>query len=633
MFGFKKKIQVDETKIQNYKDAVEAVEIFMQIYEWEKSRNALIEIKSKEKSSLDELVAKIDAEDSLQAEQEKAKLMSDYKKKERQLAKLEAELNIKEKKYNDASEKEKFKIRFQKIKNEIDNLVSNTRAADAMWLLQRFLEENKEKAVVIKFFNKEKKNIQHHIEKQKQIEERKFKDNARMQAMKLIWNSVNLEPEEDTNNTTKKLTWFAKIKAKMNFYGRIKEKARKKKLLDEINLLIDADTQVQQDLAEEKLETIHKGLTKEISNKNMLWYDLYGKILWSEKISWDTFGFHEGTTKYNFFLWDATGHGIRAGFIVTLLSRLFNEHVGKPINEVAMEINNGLKQDLKSRNFITWIFFEVIKNKLWTVNFVWMWHEPMYVYRSKNKTVEIVIPGGLAGWIRMIKEKTDVKVKEIEMDENDIILMYSDGIIENKNSDWDFYWKDRLKIAFETICNAEKSISNIYEYIVNDVQGFKWWSAFEDDVSVLLVKRDLEKDIITEESDYLKDITLKQGLTKKQVKKLEWKTKSEVEVELEKIKKDKDTERILKILENLYYTWEILRLKQEAIKYIKQWYIHKKINLYLKKAIDNETKYKVEQKNQKMSSRYLVLTELHKKWDYQTVIKEIEEIISQDGNI
>jgi hypothetical protein len=56
----------------------------------------------------------------------------------------------------------------------------------------------------------------------------------------------------------------------MNFYKRIKEKARKKKLLDEINILIDADSQVKQDLAEEKLENIHKGLIKEISNKNII---------------------------------------------------------------------------------------------------------------------------------------------------------------------------------------------------------------------------------------------------------------------------------------------------------------------------------------------------------------------------
>jgi len=262
-----------------------------------------------------------------------------------------------------------------------------------------------------------------------------------------------------------------------------------------------------------------------------------------------------------------------------------------------------------------------------------MWHEPMLVHRTKDKTIESIIPWGLAWGIRIIKETSDVKIKEIQMNPNDILLMYSDGIIENKNSSGEFYGLERLKKSFEKISTAEKDITKIYEYLVNDVQWFKGGSAFEDDVSVLLIKRNTNKDIITEKSDYLHDLTLKKGLSKQQAKKLEWKTKNEIEQELEKIKKDKDTERTLKILENLYYTWEILKLKQEAIKYIKQGYIHKKINLYLKKAIDNETKYKVDQKNQKMSSKYLVLTELYKKWDYKTVINEIEDIISQDGNI
>jgi K+ transporter len=132
MFGFKKKKQIDEIKIQSYKDAIEAVEVFMQIYEWEKSRNALFEIKSKEKSSLEQLIQKIDEEDNVQAENEKAKLMTDYKKKEIQLAKLEAKLDKEEEKYKTASEAEKFKVRFKKIKDEIENLVSNKRASDAL---------------------------------------------------------------------------------------------------------------------------------------------------------------------------------------------------------------------------------------------------------------------------------------------------------------------------------------------------------------------------------------------------------------------------------------------------------------------------------------------------------------------
>jgi len=83
----------------------------------------------------------------------------------------------------------------------------------------------------------------------------------------------------------------------------------------------------------------------------------------------------------------------------------------------------------------------------------------------------------------------------------------------------------------------------------------------------------------------------------------------------------------------LYYSWEILQLKQEAVRFIKEWYIDKKINFYLRKAIENENKYKIEQKNQKMQNTYNVLYGLYKKWNYDTVIKELEFLISRDWNI
>ena len=41
--------------------------------------------------------------------------------------------------------------------------------------------------------------------------------------------------------------------------------------------------------------------------------------------------------------------------------------------------------------------------------------------------------------------------------------------------------------------------------------------------------------------------------------------------------------------------------------------IDKKINFYLRKAIENENKYKIEQKNQKMQNTYNVLYGLYKK--------------------
>ncbi len=633
MFGFWKKKEVDWSKIKNYKDGLEAIHIFMLLSEWKKARDALTEIKHKEKESFDELLNKINQDDSIFAEKERLKIIWDYKNKEIHLAKVEQQLNKKEDAHKDSKQREQFKIRFKNIKSEIHNLVWKSRSDEALELLQKFLEENKDNYRVIKFFNTEKKSLQKHIDKQRHIEEKKFKDNAKMQAMKLIWSSVNIETNEEKKLKEEQMSLFEKFKSHLNFYKNLKEKVRKKRLLDEINVLIEEDSKVKHDIAEKKLENIHKGLIKELSFPRMLWYDIYGKILWSDKISWDTFDIHESKDKYTFFLWDATGHWIRAWFIVTLLTRLFNKYVSAPLEELAFEINNWLKQDLKNRNFITGIFFETKKESPEKISYIWMWHEPILIYRNESKTIEKVIAGWLAAGIRLIGKKEDIKIKSLDISPDDIVLTYSDWLLEHKNAQWEFYGIARLIQSFEKITKVEKSIHKIYDYLINDVQLFQWGSHFKDDVSVMLLRRNTNKDMLDEKSEYLEKISVTEWLTKKQVKKLSGKTLPEVEKELEKIKKDKDTQRIIKVLENLYYTWEILKLKQESIRYIKQWYIHKKINHYLRKAIDNEMKYKVEQKNQKMNSKYAVLNELYKKWDYQTVINEVEEIISKDGNI
>ena len=374
-------------------------------------------------------------------------------------------------------------------------------------------------------------------------------------------------------------------------------------------------------------------MTKEIDSQ-MQWYELYWKIISREKISWDTFWFKDSSEKYNFFLWDATWHGIRAWFIITLLNRLFNKYAKwSSLWELTFEINNWLKQDLKSRNFVTWVFFEIFKDNISKINYTWMWHVPVFLYRKETWEIEKIPSWGLAAGIRIIKHYADIKIKELELNDWDILLTYSDWIVENKNSEWEIYWFDRLEKAFKKIAASWKDTVKIYEYIINDIKWFKWSELFDDDATTIIIKRDTKKDIVDSGSEYLEKIKWKVWLNRNEVRKLYWKSIEDIEKELEVLKKRKETDRIIKILEWYYYTWEILRLKQEAIRYIKEWYIDKKINDYLKKAIDNEKKYKIKQKNTKAKNKYDLLEELYKKWDYDTVISEIEEIIASDWDI
>ena len=78
------------------------------------------------------------------------------------------------------------------------------------------------------------------------------------------------------------------------------------------------------------------------------------------------------------------------------------------------------------------------------------------------------------------------------------------------------------------------------------------------------------KDLINTGSDEIEKLKAKEGLTNKDVRRLEWKTKWDLKEELEEIKKEKQTENIIIILKWLYMTGEFLKLKQEATRYIKE---------------------------------------------------------------
>lgn len=655
MFWLFKRKQVDLDKIKDYKQALKAIKIFWILGEWQNAYNSINEIRRKEEEAYRKVINEIDivstANNDLDSPEsidnkaantpkvvmsykEKEKLTSNYDTKLKELKEIEDELKEKEIKAKQKYEAKRFAIRIKNLEKDIEYLLKTNKTPEAMLILTDFLEANKENSKAIIFYNKKRAVIMKNAERNKLQEEKNLKQNTKLEAMKLIWETIELKQEENNeNNTWHPKTFFESIKDKFKFYQNLQEKLKRKKLVDEVTLLVEEEWWQNLEIAKQKLERIHKWLTKELSGYNSLWYDFFWKILWADKIAGDTFWFNEGKEKYNFFLWDATWHWVKAWFIVTLFSMAFRKYAEEEIKEMTFNINNDLKQNLKSRNFITGILFEIQKNNLDKIDFAWMWHEPIFIYRAKTNTIESLVAWWLAWWIRLIREVSDVKIKSITLDDWDIIMVYSDWAIEEKNIEWTFYWIERLKSAFLKIATIDKNIKNIYDYVLKDLKDFKLWTNFVDDTTILLIKRDKNRDIVKKGDEYLKNLEWVEGITKKEIKNFEWKSKNQINEEIEQYKNKKEMKNILLSLDNLYYTWEILKLKQEAIRYIKSWFVDKKINYYLKKAINNESKYRISQKQQKIENKYNVLNQLLKKWDFNTVIKECEDVIIKDGNI
>lgn len=631
----KEEKKIDVLEVKDYAWAIKWIKYFISTKDFKKAKAWIEEIKNKEQKAFNELYEKIDVD------KEKKRQEDLYQKKIVEIEKLKEYLEDEEIKYNEKKEVEKFKLKFEQLKTKLDEQLWMKKYYEALDLITNFFEENKNSVAVINFYNKWKNVIQKKIKKQEEDQEKINARNARKEAEVLIWENLNVWND---NSNVKIVDWkkvelslSKKILEKLNIYKKFNQKLKERKLLDEVTMLIESQNEVDEMAKKTRLENMHMWLIKELDNDRLLWYELYAKILWKDKISWDTFWFVEDTGTYKFFLWDATWHWVQAGLIVTLLTRLFyNFWKENFLEKLVFEVNNWLKQDLKSWNFITWIFFEVDKDNLNTVKYVWMWHEPMLIFRKDSNEVEKFVAWWLAAWIRVIEDINNIKTNIVKLNDWDIVFIYSDWVVESRNKNNELLWVEWFSNIIKRACLNfhEWKVIDLYWAIIEDIKAYKWWSVnFYDDATIFILKRNSQKDVIDKKSLYLKDLSMKEWLTKRNVRELEWKTKEEIEKELEKIRKQKQLNLIIWNLEKLYITWEVLKLKQEAIRYIKEWFIHKKINWYLKKAISNERQYKIDLKDQKMKSRYIVLKELMKKWDYSTVIRETQEIIASDGNI
>lgn len=619
LLTFSKK-KIDTQKIKNFNNALKVVEDFVLLEDFEKASLALKEIRSKEDESFRKYIETIE-------EKDKKKEIDLFKSKISRIDTLKEKVEKKKQEYDNNIRKKKKTLEKKNIENLIKEAIWKKDFIKAWQLATDYLEKNQDNLEVINYVNKIKKELLKLTEKEKKKQEKEIKKDALLEAKQLIW---EIQYDVNEGKTKEKKNFFTSLKSKFN----IRKKLKEKRLFDEITILLQAQNAKSDLEAKAKLEQVHLWLSKEIEWEKINWYDIYWKIMWADKISWDALWFWKNSKWYNFFIWDATWHWVRAWIIVSNLTKKFNETSKKlDIKNIVLEINNSLKQDLKSWNFITSIFFSINKEDTQKVEIVWMWHEPLFVYRKNKKIVEKIIPWWLAAWIRIIKDTSSIKEKEIFLEDWDIILSYTDWIVEAKSEDWVMYSIDRVWEKFLELARNEKSdLKTIYNLFVEDLKKFAKKSNFNDDVTILLVKKDKNKEIL-EKQEQIEEVMIKEWLYKNYRKKIKWKTLEEIQEDIKKIQKENAVKWVIKNLEALYKSWEMSKLKQDSIKYIKEWYIHSKINYYLKKALENENIFKIKQKNKKIQDKYNILKELYKKWDYQTVINECSNIISKDWNI
>jgi serine phosphatase RsbU (regulator of sigma subunit) len=190
--------------------------------------------------------------------------------------------------------------------------------------------------------------------------------------------------------------------------------------------------------------------------------------------------------KLGFVIADVSGKGISAAFIMAELKGIF-ESLSKTFEtpkEILVKANEILHRTLDRKSFVSAAYGVININKE-TLSISRAGHCPVLLIR--NKVVQNIRPSGIGLGLNF----TDHFVNTLDeilinLEENDLIVLYTDGITEAKNINLD----DFGNVEFEKILleNCDKHVDEISNIVIREVTLFSQNISQHDDITLVILK-------------------------------------------------------------------------------------------------------------------------------------------------
>jgi sigma-B regulation protein RsbU (phosphoserine phosphatase) len=151
------------------------------------------------------------------------------------------------------------------------------------------------------------------------------------------------------------------------------------------------------------------------------------------------------------------------------------------IDKATAMINDLVTANSSEGRFITffWGYIDTKKNTLTYVN---AGHNPPYIIR-KNDLIKLKQGGIILG---VMETPVPYIFEEIDLLKDDVLILYTDGVSEALNPDFEEYTEERLETVAKSLVN--KSADKILNGIKEDVQIFTQGNQQSDDITMIVIK-------------------------------------------------------------------------------------------------------------------------------------------------
>src|SRR4030042_1210744 len=188
--------------------------------------------------------------------------------------------------------------------------------------------------------------------------------------------------------------------------------------------------------------------------------------------------------KWGIIIADVSGKGVPAALFMALSRTLVRANVADtPTASQAMQKANRLiSQEAKMGMFVT-LFYAVLDPKKRRLQYVNAGHNPPFVVKKSSGDVILLRASGIA---MGVIDDVSLEEKEIELDSNDIVVFYTDGITEAINSAGEQFGEKRL---IETINrNADLPVKDLVGRVKDEVFTFAQDQPQFDDFTLVILK-------------------------------------------------------------------------------------------------------------------------------------------------
>jgi phosphoserine phosphatase RsbU/P len=192
--------------------------------------------------------------------------------------------------------------------------------------------------------------------------------------------------------------------------------------------------------------------------------------------------------KYAVVIADVSGHGISAAFNMAQLKGALNAILCLkiPIQQIFKILNKAISDSVEKNAFISMSYFEFdLATK--RIFYYQGGHCPALYYNSKTQKTEYIKDYGIAlGIIRTEKYDQLINTKSLVFNKGDILLLYTDGIVEAKNQQNEELGYDKLKSILEK--NSSQNAEKIIEQYQSELYLFTQNEDLLDDMTLICIK-------------------------------------------------------------------------------------------------------------------------------------------------